>query len=98
MLLLLLLLLLLVFLVSVIKFKLLSLVFIKMVLYGAHEILFSCLFKASWGQAEPSQARPDRARLLLGQQLVGWISILEQRLRATYTAFSIENSIDTSML
>lgn len=95
---LLLLLLLLVFLVSVIKFKLLSLVFIKMVLYGAHEILFSCLLKASWGQAKPSQAEPDRARLLLGQQLVGRISILEQRLRATYTAFSIENSIDTSML
>lgn len=94
----LLLLLLLVFLVSVIKFKLLSLVFIKMVLYGAHEILFSCLLKASWGQAKPSRAKPDRARLLLGQQLVGRISILEQRLRATYTAFSIENSIDTSML
>lgn len=95
----LLLLLLLVFLVSVIKFKLLSLVFIKMVLYGAHEILFSCLLKASWGQAKPSRAEPDRARLLLGQQLVvAWISILEQRLRATYTAFSIENSIDTSML
>lgn len=92
------LLLLLVFLVSVIKFKLLSLVFIKMVLYGAHEILFSCLLKATWGQARPSQAKPDRARLLLGQQLVAWISILEQRLRATYTAFSIENSIDTSML
>lgn len=50
------------------------------------------------GQAKPSRAEPDRARLLLGQQLVAWISILEQRLRATYTAFSIENSIDTSML
>lgn len=48
------------FLVSVIKFKLLSLVFIKMVLYGAHEILFSCLLKASWGQAKPSQAEPSR--------------------------------------
>lgn len=63
----------------------------------AHEILFML----AQGQLRPSQAKPSRAmpsrtgpgQAVLGQQLVAWISILEQRLRATYTAFSIENSL-----
>lgn len=59
----------------------------------AHEILFML----AQGQLRPSQAKTCLAgpgQAVLGQQLVdAWISILEQRLRATYTAFSIENSL-----